>query len=71
MMPVRDFPERTPDRGPRILYRITLAVAVAVCLVLAVSASAKEPRSASVTRGPTDAPLPSKVTEERRLPWFH
>src|SRR5215813_2213336 len=40
-MPVQDFPERTPDRGPMILYRITLALAVAVCLVLAVSASAK------------------------------
>jgi hypothetical protein len=49
-MPVRDFRERIPDRGPMILYRITLAVAVAICLVLAVSASAKEPRSASVKR---------------------
>jgi hypothetical protein len=65
---VRDFPERTPDRGPMILYRITLAVAVAVCLVLAVSASAKEPRSAPLTRGPTD---PSNRTAEQRLPWFH
>jgi hypothetical protein len=49
-MPVRDFRERIPDGGPMILYRITLAVAVTVCLVLAVSASAKEPRSASVKR---------------------
>jgi hypothetical protein len=45
-MRVRNFRERIPDRGPMILYRITLAV----CLVLAVSASAKEPRSASVKR---------------------
>ena len=49
-MPVRDFRERIPDRGPMILYRITLAVAVAICLVLAVSASAKEPRSPSIKR---------------------
>ena len=40
-----------------ILYRVTLAVAVAVCLILAVSASAKEPRSASVTRVPTKPAL--------------
>jgi hypothetical protein len=49
-MRVRDFRERIPDRGPMILYRITLAVAVAACLFLAVSASAKEPGSASVKR---------------------
>jgi hypothetical protein len=47
---VGDFRERIQDRGPMILYRITLAVAVAICLVLAVSASAKESRSASVKR---------------------
>jgi hypothetical protein len=33
-----------------VVYRVTLGVAVVVCLVLAVSASAKEPRSASVKR---------------------
>jgi hypothetical protein len=49
-MPVRDFRGRIPDCGPMILYRITLAVALTVCLVLAVSASAKEPQSASVKR---------------------
>jgi len=47
---MRDFRAPIPNRGPMILYRITLAVAVTVCLVLAVSASAKEPRSASVKR---------------------
>ena len=58
-MRVRDFRERIPDRGPMILYRVTLVVAVAVCLVLAVSASAKEPRSASVGEFQLTHPCPA------------
>jgi hypothetical protein len=70
-MPVNDFRERIPDGGPMILYRITLAVAVVICLVLAVSASAKEPRSASVKREFQLTHRCPSTNEEPCLRWLH
>jgi hypothetical protein len=70
MRRARDFRERIPDRGPMTLYRSTLAVAVAVCVVLAVTASAKEPRSASAKR-PIHAPVFDQWSHERIVPRLH